>query len=106
MKSYKKIVKEAFDNALWKNVDWYDEKQPGLGDRLLLDVYETMQLIIKNPLAFRRSLKDTRECLLATFPYLIVYEIEHGDTVVFYMLFPMKSNPKKKRRRISRRRRK
>lgn len=102
MKVYKKLVKESFDKDLWGNVEWFDKKQKGLGDKFLLDVYETMQLILKNPFAFRRSIKETRECLLATFPYLIIYEVGHEDTVVFYMLFPMKNNPKKKLKRKKR----
>jgi len=106
MKVYKKIITASFDRELWKNVDWYDEKQQGLGDKFLLDVYETMQLILKNPFAFRRSIKETRECLLAVFPYLIVYEIENQDTVVFYMLFPFKRNPRKKNKLTKHRRKK
>ena len=105
MINYKIIIKESFEQKLWNDVDWYNERQQGLGEKLLHDVYETMELIAKNPFAFRRSLYETRECVLSVFPYIIVYEIEHETTIVIYKLFPTRNHPRKKFKIHSRKKR-
>lgn len=64
-----KARQEIFDG--WK---WYEEEQPGLGDRFEDEVFRKIDLIAANPLHYPLK-KGTREVVTDKFPYLIVYRI-------------------------------
>ena len=62
---------------------WYDRRAPGLGDRLLDEVAERLQLLKERPTSrppvpvgsFERS-------LLSTFPYSLIYRVEANEVVI------------------------
>lgn len=67
---------------------WYEEQREGLGSEFLDEYERRMQELLKNPARF--PLLETlpidrpiRRCLLARFPYAIVFEVLPDEVVVF-----------------------
>lgn len=80
-------------------VCWYEKKQEGLGDRFLNSVFETGESLKKVPFGFQSGYKETREAIIPTFPYVLIYSIENRIIYV-HSVFPTKRNPKKKYLRV------
>lgn len=55
--------------------EWYEEKQPGLGELLLKDVDACYDKLEKQPFLYASAKNNFRQILLGTFPYVIVFEI-------------------------------
>ncbi|MES1197699.1 MAG: type II toxin-antitoxin system RelE/ParE family toxin [Chitinophagaceae bacterium] len=54
---------------------WYEEKQPGLGNRFMNSVERRLQQISEHPEYFgKRKNNRFREAKVEHFPYMIVYE--------------------------------
>lgn len=43
----------AADAELWAAIDWYEQQEPGLGERFELAVYRALDSIAKNPEAWK-----------------------------------------------------
>jgi plasmid stabilization system protein ParE len=68
-------------------VDWYDSRQPGLGDDFSREVYDTIRRIIANPHAFVRAprvpkKREVRILPVHRFEYLLVYEVLSAEIVI------------------------
>lgn len=88
-----KAQKEILD--AW---EWYEDKQAGLGDRFTNAVREKIQAILNNPLHYPRH-KKHHEALVETFPYLIIYQINHKeDLIIITSVFHTSRHPKRKRK--------
>ena len=62
-------------------IEYYDEKQPGLGEEFEHHLNEHLQLIEKNP--FFQVRYDDIHCLpLKRFPYMIHYTIQEDQQIV------------------------
>ena len=58
---------------IWESMNWYNEKQPGLGNRFYADFVSTAKYIVINPYLFPVKRNPLRECILKKFPYIIIY---------------------------------
>lgn len=65
-----------FDNA----VEYYEQRQPGLGLEFTEEVYAAIARIIEYPEACSALSKNTHRCLLNRFPYGIIYQV-NNDTL-------------------------
>lgn len=76
--------------------DWYEEKQPGLGDKFYKEVRRYLQLLEKNPLQFPiRQIEELRFAALSKFPYLVIYWIDKVNKIVFVVsIFHTSRNPR------------
>lgn len=74
---------------------YYEEQQPGLGDKFEKEAEQIIDRIRVNPYLFQRKYKHYREALFKTFPYFIVYEII-GKSVIIHSFFHARRNPKRK----------
>lgn len=78
-----------------KSANLYDERQPGIGDRFLIEVVRTFRLIEANPLHYQeRFSKQFRFAKVNDFPYVIVFKIKK-QLVVVNSVFHTSRNPKK-----------
>ncbi len=70
-------TKEAYDN--------YEKIQSGLGDRFLAELLVRFNEISKHPkyYGFTDEQKIIRDVKLKTFPYLVVYEVEEANIIVY-----------------------
>lgn len=61
---------------------WYNQQQPGLGERLTADMTTTLRKIAMNPTSFAVRYKISRLANFDTFPYAAHFYInEETDTV-------------------------
>ena len=86
-----KAHQEIFEG--WK---WYEEQQPGLGDRFEEEVFNKIDLIAANPLHYPTK-KGNHEATTDKFPFLIIYRVsEKRKSIVIISIFHTSRHPKKK----------
>jgi plasmid stabilization system protein ParE len=77
---------------------WYEEEQPGLGDRFANEVRKKIALILENPLHYPLKGKY-REIKIEVFPFLIIYKYnEPTNTIIVVSVFHTSRHPKNKYR--------
>lgn len=54
---------------------FYHDKQPGLAQRFLGDLEDTLHRIQRHPLAYRKVESEIRKCRVAHFPYGLIYRV-------------------------------
>ena len=99
MKKYKLIVKGEAKNEITEAYYWYESKQNELGERLLSVLDDCFNRITINPKQFPKKLDNMRQATINKFPYIIIFEIENNDVVVF-AVFNTKQNPEKWKKRL------
>jgi hypothetical protein len=72
---------EVYDD-LQQSIDWYNERQTGLGTRFFKAVKEQIQRIKKTPYGFAVRYDDVRCAKLKRFPHMIHFKIfPHINTI-------------------------
>jgi len=59
-----------------RDVEYYEQFQPGLGLEFAEEVYATITRIIQYPDAWSPLSKNSRRCLVNRFPYGVIYQIK------------------------------
>ena len=84
-----------FFNDIAKAVDWYNEKQAGLGDRLFKAVKKQTKKLSASPLKYAGKYDDIRCMYIERFPYLVHYRVnEQTKSVKVEAIFHTSRNPK------------
>ena len=65
---------------------WYDEQQPGLGDRFLDELDEVVAGLSRDAMVFGVRFRDVRRVNLPTFPYGVFYRVKGGVVEVLAVL--------------------
>ncbi len=79
---------------------WYEDKQPGLGDRFKQQVYNCIDKIEREPERYQESKKNYRQVSVKIFPYLIIYRIHKRKKVIAIVsIFHTRRHPKNKYRK-------
>ena len=65
-----KVAHSEFDEA----VAYYEAEKPGLGSRFRREVLRSLHRITDYPTAFELLGRRSRRCLVAKFPYGIIYQ--------------------------------
>ena len=81
-------------------VAWYDDQQPGLGDRFEAEVHATLQRILQNPARFRLAGKTVRTARVEVFDKYSVYFNVERDFIGVVAVFHGSRNPAELRRRL------
>jgi toxin ParE1/3/4 len=55
--------------------DYYEAQQAGLGEEFLIEIDESLELLLSYPFAFPNKYKYLREYTIPRFPFLIYYEV-------------------------------
>jgi plasmid stabilization system protein ParE len=55
--------------------DYYEAQQVGLGEDFLIEIDESLGLLLSYPFAFPNKYKNLREYAVPRFPFLIYYEV-------------------------------
>jgi len=90
--SYRVILKEEADGDVYNSYNWYESHQIGLGDKFLDEIEEYIEVLEKTPQIYQIRKKNRRYCPLNRFPYIIVYEIEKYE-VIIYAVFNTYQHP-------------
>jgi len=81
--------------AAWK---WYEDKQPGLGDKFKHQVDLRINEIERNPRRYPERKKNYREGIVKGFPYLIIYRVQgRQKKIAIVSIFHTSRSPKKKK---------
>jgi len=78
--------------------NWYNEKKNGLGLEFLDELELAVKKIKTNPFHYQVQKNEIRQILLDKFPYLVMFEIEQNQ-IIIYSIIHSKRNPKKKFRK-------
>jgi len=92
---YRLIVKPRAINMAKDAYQWYEEKQPGLGELFLSELKNCYEKIETWPAAYTEVKTSYRQIVLKTYPYVVVFKIIKED-VVIYAVFHTSRNPRKK----------
>lgn len=85
----------GFYNDLEQAIDWYNEIQSGLGDRLFNNVKKQTQKLSTSALNFAIKYDDIRCMCIKKFPYVIHYRLnEQTKTVRVEAMFHTSRDPK------------
>jgi plasmid stabilization system protein ParE len=90
--------KEEARQDIARAFEWYDSQKVGLGDRFLTELNQIINQIGINPHLFQIRRKNIRLGLLKHFPYLVVYEAEENQ-IIIYKIIHAHRNPQKRFRR-------
>ena len=91
---YKILFASEIKSDLQESIDWYNEKQMGLGARFLNEVKKQLNYIKRNPRAIVIRYDNIRCSKVKTFPYLIHFTIEEDiKTIKVIAVFNTNRNP-------------
>jgi toxin ParE1/3/4 len=71
--SYRLQVRLAAEADVAEAAQWYDQRQPGLGEKFVREVDQAIARVVENPLALPVILRrhEVRRALTKRFPYRI-----------------------------------
>ena len=99
MKVYNLIIKEEARDEISDAYFWYESKQNKLGERFLNNLDDCFITIKNNPKIYAKKHKNMQQAIIDNFPFIIIYEIENRDIVV-YAVFNTNQNPEKWKKRV------
>jgi len=76
--SFLEVAAAEFDDA----VAYYESEHPGLGSRFRSEVSRAVSRITSYPSAYQVLSKRTRRCLIAKFPYGIIFQHKPSENEV------------------------
>ena len=94
---YLAIFSSRSQKGIAKSWQWYEERQPGLGDRFLKEVVTKIKLIEQQPERYPTRFKSYKETPVAVFPFLIIYRLNTRKKIIrIVSVFNTSLNPKRK----------
>ncbi len=87
------ILQPAAQDEYDEAYDWYDSRQPGLGDDFADQVQDVFNRISANPRIHAVVLKNVRKAVVRVFPYCIYYR-ELSDRVEVLSVFHTSRDPR------------
>lgn len=92
---YHLIIKEEAYFDIEDAYLYYEENKLGLGELFLTTLENYLERVQLHPKHYQIKRKPFREAFIKDFPYVIIYEIENKNVIV-YAVFCTYKNPKKK----------
>ena len=91
MKKRKVLYRKAAQADLAEAYDWYFAVDPGLAERLIVEIRTAADRIAMHPLSCPVYLGTSRRTRLKVFPYFLYYRLERGMIVVHAILHTHRS---------------
>jgi len=98
VKTYSLIIAQEAVDEIEASYYFYEDKQPGLGERFKKQLDETLMLIQRNPEMFNVIADNFREAVLRVFPFVVVFEVVKNE-IRAYSVFYTSRNPAGRHRR-------
>jgi len=67
-------------------INYYEERERGLGYDFAIEVFTTIQNIVNYPTAWPIIEEDVRRCLVNRFPYGVIYGIEQDEIFILAVM--------------------
>jgi len=64
----------------------YESREPGLGNRFVQQVRDTIERIAQNPFQYQVAIDDARRARVRRFPYAVWYRVLDDESVVIACL--------------------
>ncbi|MBK8806633.1 MAG: type II toxin-antitoxin system RelE/ParE family toxin [Bacteroidales bacterium] len=90
--NYTVLLKEEVNTDIKDAYQWYESRQESLGERFLEELEDYIKVLKINPQIYQVRKGNRRYCPMKIFPYLLVYEIEDRN-VVIYAVFNAYQHP-------------
>lgn len=91
---YKVVVLANAEKEVAEAVHWYDEQKTGLGDRFLKTVRNHIKQVSEFPEIYQLISKNYRQCLIDSFPYVVVFRLnKRKHEVVIVSVFHTSRKP-------------
>jgi plasmid stabilization system protein ParE len=90
--SYKVIFKEEAVSDIFEARGWYETRRIGLGDELINEIEDYVKVLEADTQIYQVRNKNRRYCPLKRFPYIIVYEVESQE-IIIYAVFNTYQHP-------------
>jgi len=81
--SYEVKFKEEADHEVFDTRQWYESRRKGLGNEFLDEIEEYVKVLEQDPQIHQIRKHNWRYCPLKRFPYVIVFEIEKQEVIIF-----------------------
>lgn len=79
--------------------DWYESREPGLGEDFLRSIEACLAIIQRHPYLFPVVQEELRHAPIRRFPFEIFYESD-DEAIVVYAVFHCSQDPNKWRKRL------
>ena len=86
---FRRIARLEYDHA----IDWYEDREPGLGFRFEAAVEAVLDHIAEQPDFYPVARRDVRHALIYPFPYCVYYRVRK-NLVVVVSVFHESRDPK------------
>ena len=80
------VIRPRAEEDIYKARLWYEERQTGLGDRLVQEVSRAIKTLETDADRFPVYYRNLRRILLPRFPYKIFYLLDGERAIVFRVL--------------------
>jgi plasmid stabilization system protein ParE len=91
------IFSSRVQKEIAKSWEWYEDRQPGLGDRFVNEVLFKIKLVEQHPERYPTRYKSYKETPIAVFPFLIIYRLNPRKKIIrIVSVFHTSLHPKKK----------
>jgi len=82
------LAEQELDDAF----EYYEYQQSDLGYRFVDELYHSIELVKFYPSAWSKSSKNTRRCIVKTFPYALIYQ-QREDMLLIVAVAHMHRQP-------------
>lgn len=96
--AYLLILKSGAEEDIEHAYNWYEDQQEGLGEQFLSELVSYYKKLELHPTSFGKLNKIYRQVILQRFPYIIVFEFNKAE-VIIYAVFHKSRHPANKLRR-------
>lgn len=93
------IILRGAEQDVIEAYDWYEEREPGLGEEFLRCVEACISSIAREPELHPIAYQNYHRVLTRRFPFAIFYEMEN-NRVIIYSVFHCSRDPGKWRSRL------
>ena len=98
---FRVVIEEEAEREFADAVNFYDEHEPGLGQRFARDVRDVFREACQNPERFPRASRLTRKAKVLDWPYSVYFAIKaEKSELVISTVWHGARNPAELRRRL------
>ena len=94
VKEFRPRLRPELLDDLTEAFAWYEERAEGIGQALVRAFFAAVARATREPLLYRIAHGGFRRVLLRRYPYWLYFTVE-GNEVVFFLLYPVKRDPKR-----------
>jgi plasmid stabilization system protein ParE len=99
--TFRVLIEEEAEREFAGAVDFYDEREPGLGQRFARDVRDVFKTVCEHPERFPRYSRLTRKAKVLDWPYSVYFAIKaETSELVISTVWHGSRDPAELRRRL------